>query len=283
MTLKLFFGNIFFGACALLLAFLTSHIIDALYRSRPDLIEWPLPSRSAVRARVFLLWIGFLVSIKGIWHTDYISSNPPLFIFLLIAAILLLAMTATDIEQHLLFDALTAPLAIAGLLCAACLALTTADVASLLLSRALASLGGGILFLIIAILTKGGIGGGGFHVRDTFVPDIAVVRGLVPAVHAVHVAHRDEHGALMGVLLHREIQSGEGMAFVVPDLAEEGLRDGGIEDVLREEGTADGDPRLLFIGDQGHAGRAGDGFGAEDEMQGLARFRRQDHDGSVRV
>lgn len=160
MTLKLFIGNIFFGACALLLAFLTSHIIDALYRSRPDLIEFPLPSRSAVRVRVFLLWIGFLVSIKGIWHTDYISSNPPLFIFLLIAAILLLAMTATDIEQHLLFDALTAPLAIAGLLCAACLALTTADVASLLLSRALASLGGGILFLIIAILTKGGIGGG---------------------------------------------------------------------------------------------------------------------------
>ena len=74
--------------------------------------------------------------------------------FWTIAAIFFLAlMTITDLEQYMLFDAITLPFAIIGVLYA-----WQADLS--LLNHLLAALIGGGIFLLLATLSKGALGGG---------------------------------------------------------------------------------------------------------------------------
>ena len=73
--------------------------------------------------------------------------------------LLLLIITTTDLEQELIFDATTAPLALLGLGYASFLAWEAGTPAVLFL-HLLAAAAGGLVFLLLAVLTRGGIGGG---------------------------------------------------------------------------------------------------------------------------
>ena len=69
------------------------------------------------------------------------------------AAFLLLLITATDFEQYVIFDRMSLPLAVFGLLATIHLGLPIAD-------RLMAAAVGGGAFLLMTLLTGGAIGGG---------------------------------------------------------------------------------------------------------------------------
>ena len=83
----------------------------------------------------------------------YIASSPVELFFLLFASAFLLLMTATDFEQYCLFDAMMLPFAAGGLL----LSLIQLP---FLTDRLIAAAAGGAAFLVLAILSRGALGGG---------------------------------------------------------------------------------------------------------------------------
>lgn len=116
--------------------------IDRLYSSSDELT---FPDEISSRARFrkpilfFTLTILIYVSADNLW---------------LIAAIyLLVLMTLTDFEQYMLFDAMTAPLAIIG-------AIYVWQMQLNLLDHAAAAVIGGGIFLLLMIISKGSLGGG---------------------------------------------------------------------------------------------------------------------------
>lgn len=115
--------------------------IDELY-SRSTELTFPneIASRSKFRKPILFVSLSILFNLTDdLW---------------IAAAIFLLAlMTATDFEQYMLFDAMTLPLAILG---AAYVWQTNLNI----IDHAVAALFGGGFFLLLAIFTKGALGGG---------------------------------------------------------------------------------------------------------------------------
>lgn len=134
--------EIFFKAlAALILTVLGSLWIDRLYRSCDELT---FPEKIFDRAK-------FRRPILFCALTFFFAMTDDLF---LSAAIFLLAlMTATDFEQYMLFDAMTISLAALG---AARIFFCGMNVVDYLV----ASIIGGGIFLLVAILSRGGLGGG---------------------------------------------------------------------------------------------------------------------------
>ncbi|MBQ1335390.1 MAG: prepilin peptidase, partial [Selenomonadaceae bacterium] len=71
----------------------------------------------------------------------------------LLALFFLLLIACTDFEQYVIFDAMLLPFALAGLAAALLLGMPVPD-------HLLSGFLGGLAFLVLAILTRGGIGGG---------------------------------------------------------------------------------------------------------------------------
>lgn len=126
--------------------------IDKMYRDCPDILSFPkrLPSCGKVRQYLFLplLAVLFLVTLRQ--HPD-IAGNK--FIFLLLFEFFLLLYTFTDFEQQVIFDKMLLPFAALGLLDAMLFSPDLAD-------HILAAAAGGGFFLFLAVITRGGIGGG---------------------------------------------------------------------------------------------------------------------------
>ena len=74
-------------------------------------------------------------------------------IFLLLFDYFLVLYTFTDFEQQVIFDHMLIPFAVIGLV-------QTVVLQQALLDHLTAAAAGGIIFLLLAILTRGGIGGG---------------------------------------------------------------------------------------------------------------------------
>ena len=81
-----------------------------------------------------------------------VATGAQLFYFL-IAIILLVFVTVTDFEQYVIFDSMLLPLAVAGVC-------YTLHLQRPLTEHLSAALGGGLLFFVLTLLTKGAIGGG---------------------------------------------------------------------------------------------------------------------------
>lgn len=137
MLIKIFCSTIF----AALLTCAGSWWIDRLYAESAELtFPEKISSRSKFRRPILFVALTILF---------FIAEN-----FLQAAAIFLLAlMTATDFEQYMLFDAMTLPLAIIGAVFVWQTGLSVQD-------HALASIIGGGIFLLLALISKGAIGGG---------------------------------------------------------------------------------------------------------------------------
>ena len=114
--------------------------IEKLY-SRSGELTFPkkISSRSKFRKPILFCMLAiFLLMAKNIWATA--------------AIFLLVLITLTDFEQYMIFDAMTLPLAIIGAI--------YSWQNSILLENFLAALVGGGIFLLLAIISKGALGGG---------------------------------------------------------------------------------------------------------------------------
>lgn len=126
---------------AAVLTFAGSLWIDKLYANSSEL-TFPESIASRSRWRKPLLLCALIIlscMIDDLW--------------IMAAVFLLLLMTATDFEQYMLFDAMTLPLALLGGFYVWQMALDFQE-------HVTAALIGGGIFLLLAILSKGSLGGG---------------------------------------------------------------------------------------------------------------------------
>lgn len=136
MELMILFAKIFLSA---LLTCAGSLWIDRLYQTCEELtFPHEISSRSKFRKPILFFSSAILFNM-----TDDL--------FLMAAIFLLLLMTVTDFEQYMLFDAMTLPLAIIGAIY---------SWQTNFLDCAAASIVGGGFFLLLAIISKGSLGGG---------------------------------------------------------------------------------------------------------------------------
>ena len=125
--------------------------IDRLYRQEKDDSLLSFPDQIAKRAkfRKPLLFFLLLFCIGKAWYAVSI----PTVLYYTAAIALLSFITVTDFEQYVIFDSMLLPLAGLGLC-------YTVHQQLSLTEHLAAGLGGGLLFLLLTILTKGAIGGG---------------------------------------------------------------------------------------------------------------------------
>lgn len=165
---------LFFFSCALSLlgAVATSRYIDFLYWKNAALVQ-SVPAQVPRLRRPFLalaLWVCeelLLAKAGGPALLPAVAVSAPesalsgwmIILFLTPGVFLLLIITVTDAEQRLILDDTTRPLAVFGLAQSVAAAFAAAAFAPLL-ENLFAAAAGGAAFLILAYLTRGGVGGG---------------------------------------------------------------------------------------------------------------------------
>ena len=140
-----FFSSVVFTALATVVGSLW---IDKLYRTSTELT---FPKKISERSK-FRRSILFYTLVPLNWFV-LSSTNAPENFFMLAAIFLLALMTVTDFEQYMLFDAMTLSLALIGAIRVWQMGLNVQDCV------AASAIGGGI-FLLLAVLSKGALGGG---------------------------------------------------------------------------------------------------------------------------
>lgn len=125
--------------------------IDKLYAQEQDsdLLSFPKQITHRARFREPMLFVLLAVCIGKAWS---ITAGTQLLYFV-IAIVLLAFVTVTDFEQYVIFDSMLLPLAIAGVC-------HTLHMQLPITEHITAAIGGGLLFFLLAVLTKGAIGGG---------------------------------------------------------------------------------------------------------------------------
>ena len=137
----------------LLAAALLTRLADAwirrLYEAEPDALSFPeaVAARSRWRRPALLL---FYVGALHILTPEISSPSLP---YLVLAVFFLGLVTLTDFEQYVIFDRVLLPFALCGLL-------ATIHLGAPLAERLLTAAAGGAAFFLMAVLTRGGIGGG---------------------------------------------------------------------------------------------------------------------------
>ena len=136
---------------SLLFSFFGSYWIDRLYKKvqSSNLLSFPEHVTSRARFRKPLLFLLLLLCLGK----AFITAAPPALYYITVAIVLLSFVTATDFEQYVIFDSMLLPLAICGIC-------YTLHMHLPLWEHFAAGLGGGLLFFILTLLTKGAIGGG---------------------------------------------------------------------------------------------------------------------------
>ena len=148
---------IFFIVCALsvISATAASRTIDFLYRKNAALLQ-TVPTRTP-RLRLPLLFLGFLLCWWSLGaNAGEISLSG---VFLIPCGFLLLVVTVTDWEQRLILDDTTLLLVLLGLAQSISVSYASAAYAPLLENLSAAFVGG-LVFFLLALLTRGGVGGG---------------------------------------------------------------------------------------------------------------------------
>ena len=133
---------------SVVLALGASAWIDSLYQAERDILTFPAKVRaSAYRMPLLVAGFGLIAAClagEGILLQDLLKRLP--------LAYFLLMTIVTDLEQHLIFDKMQLPFAV--------LALVFMCLSGQIGNYLLAATAGGISFLLLALLTRGTIGGG---------------------------------------------------------------------------------------------------------------------------
>jgi len=114
-----------------------------------DLLSFPDQIVQRARFRKPLLFVLLVICIGKAWS---VATGSQLLYFV-IAIALLVFVTVTDFEQYIIFDSMLLPLAVAGFCYTLHMQLPITE-------HLVAALGGGFLFFVLTLLTKGAIGGG---------------------------------------------------------------------------------------------------------------------------
>ena len=133
---------------SIVLALVASAWIDSLYQAERDILTFPAKVRASAY-RMPLLVAGFGLIAACLAGEGVLLQE--LFKRLLLAYFLLMTIV-TDFEQHLIFDKMQLPFAV--------LALVFMCLSGQIVNYLLAATAGGISFLLLALLTRGAIGGG---------------------------------------------------------------------------------------------------------------------------
>ena len=135
---------------SVLFSVIGSMLMDYLYARAPrDLLSFPEQVTTRAKYRRPLLFLLLTVYVGR----ACITVTPPALFYLVIAIVCLSIITATDFEQYVIFDVMLVPFAATGIL-------YTIHMGLPITGHIAASLGGGLVFLLLAIVTKGAIGGG---------------------------------------------------------------------------------------------------------------------------
>ena len=133
---------------AALMTFIGARWIDKLYRTSTELT---FPDEILIRSRYRRPILFCMLTALNFYVLS--TTIAPEKFFLLAANFFLVLMTVTDFEQYMLFDAMTIPFATIGAIRVWQMSLSVEDCV-------LATLIGGGIFLLLALLTKGSLGGG---------------------------------------------------------------------------------------------------------------------------
>ena len=137
---------------SLLFTFAGSRWITQLFlkAQKRDILSFPEQIEHRARFRKPLLFVLLLLCIGRAW----LNITIPLWLFYVILAIAFLSfVTVTDFEQYVIFDIMLLPFSIIGICYTLYLQLPLGE-------HVAAALGGGLLFFLLAVITKGAIGGG---------------------------------------------------------------------------------------------------------------------------
>ena len=139
-------------ASALLAGVLGARWVNGLYAANPDIMSFPdqVPRQQQRHARLLcgLLSLLFCYTVLTMRDADAVHLA-----FLLLFEFFLLVYTLTDFEQQVIFDRMLVPFAAAALVS---LPLLGRDIPDHLIAGA----AGFAVFLVLAVATRGGIGGG---------------------------------------------------------------------------------------------------------------------------
>ena len=139
-------------ALALLAGFFGARWIDCLYAAHPDILSFPMQTAAQQKRHGVLLCI--LLSLTFCAATLLLQDAGAIrLLFALIYVFFLIVYTVTDFEQQVIFDRMLVPFAAAALVSLPLLGRSIPD-------HLLAGAAGFAVFLLLAVLTRGGIGGG---------------------------------------------------------------------------------------------------------------------------
>lgn len=127
-----------------------NQMVNNLYHSvDTSILSFPyqLTARGKIRQRFLAGILSLIFCMTLLTHEFSIS-----IILLLLMEYILILMTFTDFEQHVILDAMLIPLAFVGIIFAV--------VSGEPLNHLAAALGGGLGFLILGLITHGAVGGG---------------------------------------------------------------------------------------------------------------------------
>ena len=138
-----------FAVLAVFIAKLGSVWINKLYNDKTDILSYPDKIVERSKFHYYFLPAALtLVFCRLLWPVD-----PAIFALQLAAAFLLLLIICTDIEQQVIFDQM-----IIGLIIFSIFSMLIQGPS--ITNRLIAAVSGGTLFFLLAVITRGGIGGG---------------------------------------------------------------------------------------------------------------------------
>ena len=152
---------------AAILTFAGSFWIEKLYLNCAELtFQDEISSRSRFRKPILFISLLIFILVDDLW--------------IMSAIFLLILMTITDFEQYMLFDAMTFPFALIGAI--------YAYQNSILQDNLMAGALGGGIFLVLAIISKGALGGG----------DVKLIFGLGMWLGAEKLINVVLYGTILG-------------------------------------------------------------------------------------
>lgn len=174
--------------------------IDKLYAQEQDsdLLSFPKQIAQRARFRKLLLFLILALCIYKAWNT----STLPQTLYFVIAVVLLAFVTVTDFEQYVIFDSMLLPFSIAGVCYTLHMQLSVID-------HLAAALGAGLLFFLLALLTKGSIGGGDIKL----VASLGLWLGIRPLLSVIAYGFLTGGVAAMFLLLTKQKQRHDYFAY----------------------------------------------------------------------
>ena len=196
-SLKVCFSTFFLSLAGTLIGSLWT---DYLYPKAQNRGSLSFPGQIVKRARYRkpALFLTLLLCFYKAWH----QLSCPELCYMLIAISLLLFFTVTDFEQHVILNEMLLPFAAIGLCYTLHLRLSVTE-------HIFAALGGGLFFILLAIIGKGAIGGGDIKL----IAALGLWLGIKPLASVILYGAMAGGVAALFLLLTQKVQRKQYLAY----------------------------------------------------------------------